>query len=344
MRLVYPVGERCVLYLTQNKRENDTIFLNRCSRVTIENVTIRRGPCMGIIAQQCSDITVKNVKIAPLPGRGDLITTTTDSMMFVDCSGRICINGCRFLITIIWLIMVPIAVYMVVTAVMGLIGADEMTVSNGIMDVVIAQALCYALIWLKFLTLIFVRTGGVKTGHITFWHIVIALFIAPLVCVYDWVRAIFFLIVRFFRWIFGKKGASSGSGEWAQARAGGAEDSRRDGSDAKPRRWIESALPRSTPRWHYGYVSIESMDAEISPFSNTVAVNCRLCFRYDGSAESIAANKTDIQNSMQSILNAFAAELCGAASDAFESFRSGHTGYDGEWYVKPGDIEARFEA
>lgn len=66
--------------------------------------------------------------------------------------------------------------------------------------------------------------------------------------------------------------------------------------------------------------------------------------RYDGSAESIAANKTDIQNSMQSILNAFAAELCGAASDAFESFRSGHTGYDGEWYVKPGDIEARFEA
>ena len=94
MRLVYPVGERCVLYLTQNKRENDTIFLNRCSRVTIENVTIRRGPCMGIIAQQCSDITVKNMKIAPLPGRGDLITTTTDSMMFVDCSGRICINGC----------------------------------------------------------------------------------------------------------------------------------------------------------------------------------------------------------------------------------------------------------
>ena len=94
MRLVYPVGERCVLYLTQNKRENDTIFLNRCSRVTIENVTIRRGPCMGIIAQQCSDITVKNMKIAPLPGRGDLTTTTADSMMFVDCSGRICINGC----------------------------------------------------------------------------------------------------------------------------------------------------------------------------------------------------------------------------------------------------------
>lgn len=86
-RLFYPVGERLVLMLQAGNRSDDTIFLNRCKNVRMENVCIERGFAMGIIAQLCENIAIENCKIAPNKERGDLVSTTADSMMFVDCKG-----------------------------------------------------------------------------------------------------------------------------------------------------------------------------------------------------------------------------------------------------------------
>ena len=88
-RLIYPKGERLVLMFQQDDRSNDTIFVNNCKNVKFENVTISRGLAMGIIAQLCENIEINNCRVAPDTERGDLISTLADSMMFVDCFGKI---------------------------------------------------------------------------------------------------------------------------------------------------------------------------------------------------------------------------------------------------------------
>ena len=88
-RLFYPKGERLILMLQQGDRSNDTIFVNNCKNVKFENVTISRGLAMGIIAQLCENIEINDCRVAPDTARGDLISTLADSMMFVDCLGKI---------------------------------------------------------------------------------------------------------------------------------------------------------------------------------------------------------------------------------------------------------------
>ena len=92
--LFYPTGSRLILHVKTKKRDNDTIFINSCENVVLENVIIHKGPAMGVIAQVTKDILLKGVEIRANPGSGELVTTTADSMMFVDCKGDIKIDGC----------------------------------------------------------------------------------------------------------------------------------------------------------------------------------------------------------------------------------------------------------
>lgn len=92
--LYYPPGSRLVLMVSNTGRTADTVFVDRCKDIAFENITVHRGPAMGIIAQCTQNISVKNCQIRGDRDRGDLITTTADSMMFVDCKGDIKINDC----------------------------------------------------------------------------------------------------------------------------------------------------------------------------------------------------------------------------------------------------------
>ena len=53
----YEIGERVVINL-EEKRERAVFFFENSERVTVENVTIRRGGGMGIIAQLCTDVSL----------------------------------------------------------------------------------------------------------------------------------------------------------------------------------------------------------------------------------------------------------------------------------------------
>ncbi len=92
--LFYPTGSRLILHVKKKKRDNDTIFINSCEQITLENVTIHKGPTMGIIAQLTKDILLKKIEVRANPKTGELVTTTADTMMFVDCKGDIKIDGC----------------------------------------------------------------------------------------------------------------------------------------------------------------------------------------------------------------------------------------------------------
>lgn len=92
--LYYPEGSRLVLMVNNTGRTADNLFVDRSKDIAFENITIHRGPAMGIIAQCTQNISVKNFQIRGNEKRGDLITTTADSMMFVDCKGDIKINDC----------------------------------------------------------------------------------------------------------------------------------------------------------------------------------------------------------------------------------------------------------
>lgn len=88
----FEVGERVVINL-EEKRERAVFFFENSERVTVENVVIRRGGGMGVIAQMCTDITVTNMR-TDKTAHGDSVTLTADAFHLVNCSGTFELSGC----------------------------------------------------------------------------------------------------------------------------------------------------------------------------------------------------------------------------------------------------------
>lgn len=93
-RMLYGKGKRLVFMFNKTPaRSDDTIFIAGCKNVRLENVNIRRGIGMGIIAQLCENLEALNCSVAPNFERGDLVSTLADSMMFVDCRGELSVKN-----------------------------------------------------------------------------------------------------------------------------------------------------------------------------------------------------------------------------------------------------------
>ena len=89
----FEVGERVVINL-EEKRERAVFFFENSERVTVENVTIRRGGGMGVIAQLCTDVTVRNMR-TDKTAHGDSITLTADAFHLVNCDGVFELADCK---------------------------------------------------------------------------------------------------------------------------------------------------------------------------------------------------------------------------------------------------------
>ena len=90
--LHYLKGHNIVFHFDED-RQYDTFFADECKKVVFENVEINRGAGMGLIAQFSDDITLDRMKIRRKDGRGDLVTTTADALMFVNCGGRVTLKN-----------------------------------------------------------------------------------------------------------------------------------------------------------------------------------------------------------------------------------------------------------
>ena len=90
---LYEEGER-VYVLLDADREVDTIFLQASEELCVEDVTVKSGLGMGIIAQLCRHIRIRGFS-TDATGREDGVTIPVDAMHFVNCDGKLEISDCE---------------------------------------------------------------------------------------------------------------------------------------------------------------------------------------------------------------------------------------------------------
>lgn len=88
----FEVGERVVINL-EEKRERSVFFFENSERITVENVTIRRGGGMGLVAQMCKDVRVRGMK-TDRTFHGNTVTLTADAFHLIHCSGDFELSEC----------------------------------------------------------------------------------------------------------------------------------------------------------------------------------------------------------------------------------------------------------
>lgn len=80
--LPYEVNERVNILLDQT-RSTTALFFQDSSDILLENVTLRRFPGMGLVAQRCENITVRALTAAPFENED--VSLTADIMQFINC-------------------------------------------------------------------------------------------------------------------------------------------------------------------------------------------------------------------------------------------------------------------
>ena len=85
-RVCYNAGDTiCLAY--DNQREAQVFWLENCSHITLEHVTIYRNGGMGFVADLCEDIRIQDLRIQIKPGRDEFYTTTADGIFLTNCKG-----------------------------------------------------------------------------------------------------------------------------------------------------------------------------------------------------------------------------------------------------------------
>ena len=88
----FKVGDKVAVNLEQS-RAHILFFGDASERISFSDVRAERVAGMGFVAQMCGDVTVRNVKI--LPRDGELVSATADGFQFVNCWGKVLLDGCE---------------------------------------------------------------------------------------------------------------------------------------------------------------------------------------------------------------------------------------------------------
>ncbi len=91
---VHTVGNNLVM--THSSREFPGVFINDSKGVKLENINIYYTSGMGVIGQLSEDITLERVKAEPRSGSGRMLSVNADATHFVNCRGKLTLNGCKF--------------------------------------------------------------------------------------------------------------------------------------------------------------------------------------------------------------------------------------------------------
>ncbi len=70
------------------------VLIEDAEDTTVEDVTVRSWPGMGLTAQKSRDIAVR--RLAVVPAEGERFSTNTDATHFAACRGKLTVDGCRF--------------------------------------------------------------------------------------------------------------------------------------------------------------------------------------------------------------------------------------------------------
>jgi hypothetical protein len=84
-----------VMYFGPDHRRVPGIFFQKCSGVSVENVTVHHSGGMAAIAQQCDSLSFTNYRVLAKEGTGRIVSATADATHFVNCTGKIRLDRCR---------------------------------------------------------------------------------------------------------------------------------------------------------------------------------------------------------------------------------------------------------
>ena len=85
-----------IMAILHEERLNPGIFSDASENISIEKVTIYHVGAMGGIFQNTKDVTIKNLDIKLREGTKRMVSAGADAMHFVNCLGKIYIDGCTF--------------------------------------------------------------------------------------------------------------------------------------------------------------------------------------------------------------------------------------------------------
>lgn len=86
-----------LLNLRHNARIHAGIFSEKCSNITVENITFHSCGGLGCLAQFCHDLTYRAVHFLPDTSRGRYVSSGRDDGMHITCnSGTVTVTECTF--------------------------------------------------------------------------------------------------------------------------------------------------------------------------------------------------------------------------------------------------------
>jgi hypothetical protein len=84
-----------VMYFGPDHRRVPGLFFQKCSGVSVENVTVHHSGGMAAIAQQSDSLAFTNYRVLAKAGTGRIVSATADATHFVNCTGKIRLDRCR---------------------------------------------------------------------------------------------------------------------------------------------------------------------------------------------------------------------------------------------------------
>jgi hypothetical protein len=98
LRLSRPIGlaEGDTVVLRHSVYGANGLEFRGCSDLSIEGVSVHAAPGMGFLGRRCRDVGLTDCVVEPTPDSGRLMSTCADAAHFVDCSGDVVVERCRF--------------------------------------------------------------------------------------------------------------------------------------------------------------------------------------------------------------------------------------------------------
>ena len=91
-----PVPAGTLLVLRHQVYGYNVFNFDRCSDVTVSNVTIYSAPGMGLVGKVTTNITLQGFNVQMRPDSGRLMSATADATHFMGCKGTVTIQDCLF--------------------------------------------------------------------------------------------------------------------------------------------------------------------------------------------------------------------------------------------------------
>ncbi len=98
-------GEECffagsrpgnLLIFRHYPRTAPAIYAADSEDITCEGIRIHHAPGMGLLAERCENVSLKQVEVLPREETGRCFSVAADATHFVNCSGKIRLQDCRF--------------------------------------------------------------------------------------------------------------------------------------------------------------------------------------------------------------------------------------------------------